>query len=66
MEVSATPVEAPIEKSAEVAQPTTVNLQGATPEEESANHSPVRVSTPAQDPSPHREPTPIRDPSPIR
>ncbi|KAL6525371.1 hypothetical protein OROHE_015678 [Orobanche hederae] len=65
-EVSATPIEAPVEKSAEVAQPTTVNLQGATPAEESANRSPVRVSTPAQDPSPHREPTPVRDPSPIR
>ncbi|KAL6570162.1 hypothetical protein OROMI_014676 [Orobanche minor] len=65
-EVSATPVEAQVEKSAEVAQPTAINLQGATPAEESANRSPVRASTPAQDPSPHREPTPVRDPSPIR
>ncbi|KAL6569927.1 hypothetical protein OROMI_014441 [Orobanche minor] len=65
-EVSATPVEDQIEKSSEVAQPTATNLQGATPAEDSANRSPVRVSTPAQDPSPHGEPTPVRDRSPIR
>ncbi|KAL6588030.1 hypothetical protein OROMI_001008 [Orobanche minor] len=61
-----TRVEAQVEKSAEVAQPTATNLQGATPAEDSANQSPVRVSTPAQDPSPHREPTSVRDPSSIR
>ncbi|KAL6535995.1 hypothetical protein OROHE_012839 [Orobanche hederae] len=33
-EVTATPVEAPIEENAEVAQPTALNLQGATPAEE--------------------------------
>ncbi|KAL6562863.1 hypothetical protein OROHE_005450 [Orobanche hederae] len=65
-EVSATPVEAQVEKSAEVAQPTAINQQGATPAEESAIRSPVRASTPVQDPSPHREPTPVRDPSPFR
>ncbi|KAL6552559.1 hypothetical protein OROHE_007923 [Orobanche hederae] len=65
-EVSATPVEAQVEKSTEVAQPTAINLQGATPAEESAIRSPVRASTPVQDPSPHREPTPVRDPSPFR
>ncbi|KAL6536727.1 hypothetical protein OROMI_026308 [Orobanche minor] len=45
-EVSATPVEAQVEKSTEVAQPTAINLQGATPAEESAIRSPVRASTP--------------------
>ncbi|KAL6541098.1 hypothetical protein OROMI_024981 [Orobanche minor] len=33
---------------------------------ESAAISPVRVSTPAQDPSPNRAPSPARDPSPNR
>ncbi|KAL6551403.1 hypothetical protein OROMI_021891 [Orobanche minor] len=33
---------------------------------ESVAASPVRVSTPVQDPSPHRVPSPARDPSPIR
>ncbi|KAL6568828.1 hypothetical protein OROHE_003569 [Orobanche hederae] len=33
-EVTTTPVEAPIEENAEVAQPTALNLQGATPGEE--------------------------------
>ncbi|KAL6535127.1 hypothetical protein OROMI_026501 [Orobanche minor] len=65
-EVSATPVEAQVEKSAEVAQPTAINLQGSTPAEESTIHSPVRASTTVQDSSPHREPTPVRDPSPFR
>ncbi|KAL6575306.1 hypothetical protein OROMI_012591 [Orobanche minor] len=65
-EVSATPVEAQVKKSAKVAQPTATNLQGETPAEDSANLSHVRVSTPAQDLSPHREPTPVRDPSPTR
>ncbi|KAL6549651.1 hypothetical protein OROHE_008382 [Orobanche hederae] len=65
-EVSTTPVEAQVEKSAGVAQPTAIKLQGATPAEESAIRSPVRASTPVQDPSPHRETTPVRDPSPFR
>ncbi|KAL6554730.1 hypothetical protein OROHE_007469 [Orobanche hederae] len=100
-EVSATPVEAPTQENAEVAQPTAHNLQGATPTEEvvaaiyadpelmaammddqllakvegtgestafleSVVTSPIRVSTPIQDPSPHRVPSPVRDPSPIR
>ncbi|KAL6538806.1 hypothetical protein OROMI_025132 [Orobanche minor] len=33
---------------------------------ESAVASPVRVSTPIQDPYPHRVPSPVHDPSPIR
>ncbi|KAL6522260.1 hypothetical protein OROHE_016813 [Orobanche hederae] len=33
---------------------------------ESVGTSPVRVSTPIQDPSPHRVPSHVRDPSPIR
>ncbi|KAL6542460.1 hypothetical protein OROMI_024062 [Orobanche minor] len=62
-EVSATLVEDQVVRSAEVAQPTTTNLQGAIPAEDSANQSPVRVSTPVQDPSPIREPTPVRIPT---
>ncbi|KAL6586117.1 hypothetical protein OROMI_002761 [Orobanche minor] len=49
-EVSATPVEAQVEKSAEVAQPTALNLQGATPAEEvvtaiSADPEPMAAMT---------------------
>ncbi|KAL6563058.1 hypothetical protein OROHE_005645 [Orobanche hederae] len=49
-EVTTTPVEAPIEENAEVAQPTDLNLQGATPAEEvvtaiSADPEPLAAMT---------------------
>ncbi|KAL6557577.1 hypothetical protein OROMI_017927 [Orobanche minor] len=49
-EVTITPVEAPIEENAEVAQPTALNLQGATPAEEvvtviSADPDPLAAMT---------------------
>ncbi|KAL6554751.1 hypothetical protein OROHE_007490 [Orobanche hederae] len=49
-EVTATPVEAQVEETAEVGQPTALNLQGATPTEEvvtaiSANPEPMAATT---------------------